>query len=100
MTLNIEEFLKSETCPSTDIGPRALLGSEAHQNTRQKITQSMCRTVDLQGKVKSACVGCQSSCMDIDAEKSYWDSFNSMQTASLGTVSPLVSHLTQAWVPQ
>ena len=58
------------------IGPRALLGSEAHQNSRRKITQSMCRTVDLQGKVKSACVGCQSSCMDIDAEKSYWDSLN------------------------
>ncbi len=58
------------------IGPRALLGSEAHQNTEQKITQSMCRTVDLQGKEKRACMGCQSPCMDIDAEKSYWHNLN------------------------
>lgn len=32
----------------------------------------MCRTVT-QGKEQSACVACQNGCIDIDAEKVYWD---------------------------
>jgi hypothetical protein len=61
-------------CPMAPVqmiytGPRALLGSKAH--VAPGITQSMCRTVDA-GTEKSACVGCKVSCLDIDAEKSYW----------------------------
>ena len=56
-------------------GPRGLLGSNAHQAPPKSITQSMCRTVDkTSGEEKSACIGCKSPCMDIDSEKSYWDS--------------------------
>lgn len=54
-------------------GPKGLLGSSAHQAPTKTITQSMCRTVDpTTGEEKSACIGCKSSCMDIDAEQSYW----------------------------
>ena len=54
-------------------GPRGLLGSSAHKAPPKSITQSMCRTVDkTTGQDKSACIGCKSSCMDIDSEKSYW----------------------------
>ncbi|MBW4651435.1 MAG: cyclic nucleotide-binding domain-containing protein [Kastovskya adunca ATA6-11-RM4] len=65
-------------CPMAPVqmiytGPRGLLGSEAHQGQRQIVTQSMCRTVDKEGNEKSACVSCQSPCLDIDAERSYWD---------------------------
>jgi hypothetical protein len=68
-------------CPMAPVqivftGPRGLLGSEAHQGQRQSVTQSMCRTVDKEGKEKSACVGCQSPCIDIDAERNYWETFN------------------------
>ncbi len=64
-------------CPMAPVqmvytGPRGLLGSNAHQG-KKNITQSMCRTVDGEGKEKSACVGCKSSCLDIDVEKSYWE---------------------------
>ncbi len=55
-------------------GPRGLLGSKAHEASPRSITQSMCRTVDkTSGEEKSACIGCKSPCMDIDAEKSYWE---------------------------
>jgi hypothetical protein len=62
-------------CPMAPVqmiytGPRALLGSKAH--SAPGITQSMCRTVDNSGQEKSACVSCKTSCIDIDAEKSYW----------------------------
>lgn len=68
-------------CPMAPVqaiftGPRALLGSEAHQDPSQKVTQSMCRTTTPEGKDKSACVGCQSPCIDIDAERNYWDALN------------------------
>lgn len=68
-------------CPMAPVqmvynGPRALLGSEAHQGQRQIITQSMCRTVDKDGNEKSACVSCQSPCFDIDAERCYWEVLN------------------------
>ncbi len=64
-------------CPMAPVqivytGPRGLLGSKAHQD-KKNITQSMCRTVDEEGSEKSACVGCKSTCLDIDIEKSYWE---------------------------
>ncbi|MBR8837841.1 MAG: FHA domain-containing protein [Stigonema ocellatum SAG 48.90 = DSM 106950] len=65
-------------CPMAPVqmfftGPRGLLGSDAHLQPQQSITQSTCRTVDSSGEEKSACVSCQSPCMDIDAERSYWE---------------------------
>jgi hypothetical protein len=52
--------------------PGGLLTSKAHEGERT-ITQSMCRIVNQEGKEQSACVACQSPCLDIDAERSYWD---------------------------
>ncbi len=52
--------------------PGGLLASKAHIGDQQ-ITQSMCRTIDDTGKEKSACVACQTPCIDIDAERAYWD---------------------------
>ena len=52
--------------------PRGLLCSTAHEGDRQLISQSTCRTVTREGKEQNACIGCQSSCIDIDAERSYW----------------------------
>ncbi|MDJ0678553.1 MAG: 4Fe-4S binding protein [Xenococcaceae cyanobacterium MO_167.B52] len=55
-------------------GPRGLLGTEAHTKAPRSITQSMCRTIDsATGKEKIACISCNSPCMDIDAEKAYWE---------------------------
>ncbi len=54
--------------------PSGLLGSKAHTATPPSITQSMCRTIDADGREKSACVACKVGCIDIDAEGSYWDS--------------------------
>lgn len=51
--------------------PKGLFGSKAHIGD-QKITQSMCRIVEDQQE-KSACVACQSPCIDIDSERAYWD---------------------------
>ncbi len=65
-------------CPMSPVqtvftGPRGLLGSEAHKARPRGITQSMCRTWDVEtGKERSACVGCKSPCIDIDAEHTYW----------------------------
>ncbi len=58
--------------------PRGLLGSQAHLSDR-RITQSMCRTVTPEGQEKSACVACQSPCIDIDSERTYWDGLNAPQ---------------------
>ncbi|MGD1712014.1 EF-hand domain-containing protein [Dapis sp. BLCC M172] len=63
--------------------PRALLNSTAHKGDRKLITQSMCRTVSQEGKELSACVACQSPCIDIDAEKSYWDGISNPQEQML-----------------
>lgn len=65
-------------CPMAPVqmfytGPRGLLGTDAHLSPPQSITQSMCRTLDSSGQEKSACVSCQSPCIDIDAERSYWE---------------------------
>jgi hypothetical protein len=67
-------------CPMAPVqtvftGPRGLLGRSAHlQET--KVTQSMCRVIDKSGLEKSACVACQSPCIDIDAERVYWETIN------------------------
>lgn len=38
------------------------------------LPQSMCRTPAVEvAQEKSACVGCQKGCIDIDSERSYWD---------------------------
>jgi hypothetical protein len=52
--------------------PSSLFASKAHVGDQQ-ITQSMCRTVSEDGKEQSACVACQNPCIDIDAERLYWD---------------------------
>lgn len=62
--------------------PGGLLGSKAH-TSEQLITQSMCRTVLPDGKEQSACVACQNPCIDIDAERTYWNSFNKPETSFL-----------------
>ncbi len=54
-------------------GPRGLFGATAHEEPKLKITQSMCRTVDSSGREKNACTGCKSFCIDIDAERTYWE---------------------------
>lgn len=59
--------------------PRALLNSTAHEGDRKLISQSMCRTISPEGKELSACVACQSPCIDIDAERSYWDGLQKPQ---------------------
>ena len=59
--------------------PRGLLNSAAHAGERQKVTQSMCRIVNHEGKEHSACVACVSPCIDIDAERLYWDDSSAPQ---------------------
>jgi CRP-like cAMP-binding protein len=62
--------------------PGGLLSSKAHMST-QSITQSMCRTVLPDGQEQSACIACQNPCIDIDAERTYWDSLNKPETTFL-----------------
>ncbi|MGG6297022.1 cyclic nucleotide-binding domain-containing protein [Leptolyngbya sp. AN02str] len=62
--------------------PGGLLGSKAH-TSEQLVTQSMCRTVLPEGKEQSACVACQNPCIDIDAERTYWNSLNKPETSFL-----------------
>ncbi len=62
--------------------PGGLLSSKAHTSDNL-ITQSMCRTVLPDGKEQSACVACQNPCIDIDAERNYWDSLNKPETSFL-----------------
>jgi len=62
--------------------PRGLLGTKAHMS-EQPITQSMCRTALPNGDEKSACVACQSPCIDIDSERTYWDGVNSPKSQQL-----------------
>ena len=64
-------------CPMAPVetivtGQRGALGGAAHVGTTSKITQSMCRTISESGKEQSACVACQSPCIDIDSERHYW----------------------------
>ena len=58
--------------------PRGLLGSKAHMS-ESRITQSMCRSITSEGKEQSACVACQSPCIDIDSERTYWAGLNNPQ---------------------
>ena len=73
-------------------GPRGLLGSEAQKAPPKTITQSMCRTFDKEtNKEKITCISCKSPCMDIDAEKAYWEQIdkpgrNLVQYGYLGLV--------------
>ena len=53
-------------------GLRGPLGSPAHVGTSSRVTQSMCRTIAADGREQSACVACQAPCIDIDAERSFW----------------------------
>jgi hypothetical protein len=71
------------------IGPRGLLGSQAHQASASLVPQSMCRTQDNE----SACVGCKSACIDIDAEQAYWDNLEqpARQFVQYGYVGLLVA---------
>jgi hypothetical protein len=63
--------------------PSGLLASAAHTAPSMSITQSMCRTVDTNGREKSACVACKAACMDIDAENSYWSKIKTPEKKSL-----------------
>ncbi|MBV8883975.1 MAG: hypothetical protein JO235_08225 [Chroococcidiopsidaceae cyanobacterium CP_BM_RX_35] len=56
--------------------PGGLLSSKAHESA-MPITQSMCRTITREGKEKSACNGCITTCLDIDSENSYWEKITS-----------------------
>lgn len=62
--------------------PGGLLSSKAH-TSEQLVTQSMCRTVLPDGKEQSACVACQNPCIDIDAERTYWNSLNKPEATFL-----------------
>ena len=64
-------------CPMAPVqtiltGPRSLFANPAHLESSSRITQSMCRTINDQGKLQSACVACQAPCIDIDSERAYW----------------------------
>ena len=53
-------------------GMRGPLGSTAHVGSPSRVTQSMCRTLTSDGREQSACVACQAPCIDIDAERAFW----------------------------
>jgi hypothetical protein len=67
--------------------PIGLFTSKAHTREPKAITQSMCRVVVPCGASsakstateQSACVACQSNCIDIDAERAYWDGITQPQ---------------------
>lgn len=70
-------------CPFSPVqavftGPKGLLGSQANQKPQPSITQSMCRRIEPNGEEKSACVACKLPCIDIDAEKTYWEELNKL----------------------
>jgi hypothetical protein len=56
-------------------GMRGPLGNRAHVGKPSNITQSMCRTVAADGREQSACVACQTPCIDIDSERAFWQNF-------------------------
>ncbi|NJN38167.1 MAG: cyclic nucleotide-binding domain-containing protein [Acaryochloridaceae cyanobacterium CSU_3_4] len=62
--------------------PGGLFSSQAHMSD-QLITQSMCRIVLPDGKEQSACVACQNPCIDIDAERAYWDGLHKPEESFL-----------------
>lgn len=59
--------------------PIGILSHKAHVQTNP-VTQSMCRTSQPQSTLdRSACVACRLSCIDIDAERSYWDGIDRLE---------------------
>jgi Cyclic nucleotide-binding domain len=62
--------------------PGGWFNSKAHTSDAL-ITQSMCRSIGDDGKEQSACVACQTPCIDIDAERSYWDGLMRPETRFL-----------------
>ncbi|MBE9030331.1 calcium-binding protein [filamentous cyanobacterium LEGE 11480] len=56
--------------------PTGIFTSKAHTESPHLTPQSMCRVAEPTGVDIPACVGCQRVCMDIDAEKNYWESIN------------------------
>jgi len=57
-------------------GLRGPLGSPAHVGTSSRVTQSMCRTIASDGREQSVCVACQSPCIDVDAERAFWQTLS------------------------
>ena len=55
-------------------GPRGLLGSRTHRQPPERLSQSTCRDLLADGRETNACVRCQSPCIDIDSEQTYWQS--------------------------
>jgi len=56
-------------------GPRGLFGSRPHRGSAGSLSQSTCRTpAGDDGRESNACVHCQSPCIDIDSEQTYWQS--------------------------
>ena len=55
-------------------GMRGSLGTPAHVGKSSSFTQSICRTITSDGREQKACVGCQAPCIDIDIERSFWQS--------------------------
>lgn len=66
-------------CPMSPVqtvisGPRGIFASAAHTAPPLSLRQSKCRDWDRkQQKQVSACVTCKSPCVDIDAERTYWE---------------------------
>jgi len=54
------------------VGPALEKSSLSFAEAGKGLSQSICRTVVSGDRVRSACVHCQSPCIDIDAERSYW----------------------------
>ena len=92
-------------------GLRGPMGSTAHVGTNSRITQSMCRTIAADGREQSACVACHAPCIDIDAERAFWQTLRGKRslawvwgsypglvlaffllTAQVGASTPLGSH--------
>jgi len=53
-------------------GLRGPFGSTAHLGANSRITQSMCRTIAADGREQSVCIACKTPCIDIDAERAFW----------------------------
>ncbi|NEO79552.1 MAG: 4Fe-4S binding protein [Moorea sp. SIO4G3] len=83
------------------IGPRGLLGTDAHNTPPKTITQSMCRTVDYTtGIEKSACISCKSPCMDIDSEKAYWQQLTKpgRKLVQYGYLGLVIGYFLYSWL--
>ncbi len=79
-------------------GPRGLLATPAAQGgSGPGLSQSMCRNL----RDEPICVACQTTCPDIDLEKSYWEHLNTVERRSvvygyLGLVLGYVIHVRTA----